>query len=310
MKVVFFGTPDYVLPVLVALHKKFKEKDGTSPITAVVTQKPRPAGRKKELKYSPVDDWAHQRGIPKYYSAVDLLDANLAADLGVVAAYGELVPKSIIKLFPKGILNIHPSMLPKYRGASPLPAAIASGDTETGVTIMQMDEQMDHGPIVTQSKLDIKDNDTAGILIDKAFRQSADVLVDLLPAYFSNKINIKAQNHKKATYTTLLKRDHGFIPFEYLKATLQGGSLQGELKISFFKDFSTKITPKSIHNLIRALDPWPGAWTEVEINGKKKRLKILGSNISENKLVLTDVQLEGKNPVSWEKFTNAYSRMI
>src|SRR3990172_4759611 len=115
MKIVFLGTPDYVLPILKALYKKYE-------IAAAVTQSPKPTGRKKFLTYSPVDTWAHQRKIPVIYD----LDKVPKADLGVLAAYGKIIPPSVIQNLKSGILNIHPSLLPKYRGASPVQTAIAN----------------------------------------------------------------------------------------------------------------------------------------------------------------------------------------
>ena len=124
MKIVFFGTPDYVLPVLEALHKKFGGKHGESPIVAVVTQRPRPTGRKQLLTYSPVDTWAHKRDIPIYFNSLDLIKDNVQADLGVLAAYGEILSEEVISFFPHGILNIHPFSGPG--GHSRRPAAAAS----------------------------------------------------------------------------------------------------------------------------------------------------------------------------------------
>src|SRR3990172_1832608 len=108
MKIVFFGTPDYVLPVLEQIHKKIKGKIG-SPVVAVVTQSPKPAGRDKKITFSPVDAWAHKRKIPIYYKSSDLLKDRLEADLGVLAAYGEIIPETVLKNFKYGILNLHPS---------------------------------------------------------------------------------------------------------------------------------------------------------------------------------------------------------
>ncbi|MEJ2348007.1 MAG: methionyl-tRNA formyltransferase, partial [Patescibacteria group bacterium] len=140
MRIVFFGTPDYVLPVVELLHKTFKSKDGSC-IVAVVTQTPKPVGRKKTLTYSPIDRWAHQKGILTLYKSEELLDHQSDADLGILASFGEIIPKEVINYFPHGILNIHPSLLPKYRGASPVKGALISGDEETGATIIKLDEE-------------------------------------------------------------------------------------------------------------------------------------------------------------------------
>src|SRR3990167_7383010 len=152
MKIIFFGTPDYVLPILTNLHKKFVTGPGISPIVAVVTQSPKPTDRKRIILYTPVDKWAHEREIPTFYKAGELLKEDIVADLGICAAYGEIIPKTVINSFKFGILNVHPSLLPKFRGASPISAAIMAGDTQTGVSIIKMDEKVDHGPIITQFK--------------------------------------------------------------------------------------------------------------------------------------------------------------
>jgi methionyl-tRNA formyltransferase len=197
MKIVFFGTPDYVLPILTYLHKKFVTGPGRSPISAVVTQSPKPTGRKQILTYSPVDKWAHERKIPIFYHASDLLKENIDFELGVLASFGEIIKKEVIDLFPKGILVIHPSLLPKYRGASPIPVAIIEGETTTGVSIFKMDEKVDHGPVLSQFKEDIVPSDTTGTLRARLFERSAEVLAELLTPYLQ--VGKYTQIKKKVT---------------------------------------------------------------------------------------------------------------
>jgi len=309
MRIVFFGTPTYCLPVLNKIQKKFKEKPYDVPIVAVVTQKPRPVGRKKFITYSPVDTWAFKRKIPIFHSSEEFLHENIDADLGIVVAYGEILTNEIINYFPYGILNIHPSLLPKYRGASPLQATIVSGDKETGVTVMKIDEKMDHGLIVNQFKEDIDPTDTAKSLGDRLFEKSAQVLVDLIPAYQKRKINLKKQDDTKAIYTSLLKKDDGFVPPKILKAILEGKTFKKDWKINFIKDYSVKPTPEVLERFVRAMTPWPGAWTEVFTDSKKheeKRLKILEAKLEKGKFEPVKVQLEGKLEVSWNEFKNGY----
>jgi methionyl-tRNA formyltransferase len=292
MKIVFFGTPDYVLPIIKAIHKKFVTGPGKSPIVAVVTASPKPVGRKKILSYSAIDKWAHEHKLPIFYTANDLLKANLDFELGILASYGEIIKKEVINLFPQGILVIHPSLLPKYRGASPVPEAIKNGDTVTGVTILKMDEKMDHGPIITQFKENILHTDTSAVLRDRLFEKSAEVLVETLTPFVQGKIKLKKQNDDEATFTKLVTKQDGFIE-------LTGCDLV------------------NAERFIRAMQPWPGAWTLLP-NGK--RLKLLRAhleNFSDNsqkvrdfsekpKLVLDEVQLEGKDPVSYKQFKEAY----
>ena len=174
MKIVFFGTPDYVLPVLEQVHKKIKGKIG-SPVVAVVTQSPKPAGREKKITFSPVDAWAHKRKIPIYYKSSDLIKDGPEADFGVLAAYGEIIPVGVINNFKYGILNLHPSLLPQFRGASPVQGAIASGATQTGVTVIKLDQKLDHGPILSQFKEQLLPEDTTDTLRERLFSRGADV---------------------------------------------------------------------------------------------------------------------------------------
>lgn len=319
MKIVFFGTPEYVVPILNALHKNFRSRSEGSPVKLVVTQPPRPTGRKQRIEYSEVDHWAHKKKVPKAYNPLEVVEKNIDAEIGILASYGAIIPKKVIDHFPLGILNIHPSLLPKLRGASPVQATIATGN-EAGATIIKLDEKLDHGPIVAQFKADLKDSDTTETFRERIFAQSAEVLVSLLPAYIKGKVNIKAQDHKKATFTTMLKKEHGHIPWKYLQAAMQGKSLKDKWEIPFIKNYTTHYTPSTIHRFIRALTPWPGAWSTIMIGKEDKRLKILkshletfmdhASQIADDRLVIDTVQIEGKNPVSWDQFTNAYPDLI
>ena len=316
MKIVFFGTPEYVVPILDKLHKTFRGKIGESPIAAVFTQPPKPVGRKQQLEYSPVDKWAYKKKVKIVTEVTELLKEENRADLGIVAAFGKIIPKEVINLFPKGILNIHPSLLPKWRGASPIQATILSGDRETGVTIIKVDELMDHGPILSQFKEEVLDQDTSETLRSRLFKTASRVLITLLPAYLSGKITARRQDHSKATYTKLLKKDHGFIPPEYLEAVLNGKELNKKWPISFIKNYSLLPSAYSLERFIRAMQPWPGAWTLLhpakrDYGGQAKRLKILKVHLEKQLpsalcLVPELVQLEGKNPVSWNQFRLAY----
>ncbi len=358
MKIVFFGTPPYVLPILEALHKEFRSHNGGSPITAVVTQRPKPIGRKHLMQYTEIDHWAHKRNIPIFFDSADLLTQQIHPDIGVLAAYGEIIPQNVLDMFPYGILNIHPSLLPKYRGASPVQASIVYGEIETGVTIMKMDALLDHGPVVSQFKEDIKPDDTTESLRNRLFERSAEVLTTLIPAYLQDKITPREQKHDEAIFTRQITKEDGFIPPEYLNAALastvrypplQGLTFKGKWEIPFVyqkaksrkQKAESKITsnPLSIQpsassllNFIRAMYPWPGAWTYVQLTKKQKdkniekQLKIIKAHLElqtkqpENKksktpqpsgycLVPDLVQLEGKSPVSWKQFGEGYPEM-
>lgn len=260
MKIIFFGTPDYVIPILDKLHKYHE-------VVAVVTQPPKPVGRDKIITYSAVDSWAFKKKIPKFFSFENLP----VADLGICASYGSIIPKLVINNFKFGILNIHPSLLPEFRGASPIQATIIAG-SDPAVSIIKMDEKMDHGPILTQFKEDVLENDTNETLRNRLFKKSAEVLIEMIPAYIEGKIKLKPQDESKATYTKIITKQDGFVDL-------------------------AKDDPIIIERKLRAYMPWPGIWTL--INGK--RLKIL-----EFKNEPITVQLEGKKPTPWKIFKRAF----
>lgn len=299
MKIIFFGTPDFVLPVLEILYKEIHLDKSDDLIEAVVTQEPKIAGRDKRREFSAVDNWAHKKEIPIIYNLNEIPDN---VDLGIVAAYGKIIPQSVINKFTQGILNIHPSLLPKYRGASPIQSQIAANETQTGVTIIKMDKEMDHGPIVSFFKDEIKPDDTNEILTTRLFERSAEFLINLLPSYMAGKINLKEQDHKNATYTTLITKEHGFLPMSYIMAATRGETIDEEFLVPFNKGLALKVTPLNIYNMIKALSPWPGIWTIFN----EKRLKIIDAQFTENTLIINTVQLEGRNEVTWKQFKEAF----
>lgn len=307
MKIVFFGTPEYVLPVLDKIHKKYSHR-GISPVSAVVTQPPRPVGREQILTFSPVDAWAFKKKLPIFYEPIQVLKERPEADLGVLASYGAIIPKEVIEFFPHGILNIHPSLLPKWRGAAPVQAPIMAEEKETGVTIIKLDEKLDHGPIVSQFKERVLKTDSVESLRSRLFERGAEALVQLLEPYLKGKITPRVQNHSRATYASQIKKEEAFIPTEYLEGALSGKTPKGVWKIGFMKDFTVPPSPSAVNRFVKAMDPWPGAWTYVKFKPgtDPKRLKILKTHLDEEKLILDTVQLEGKGPVSWKQFKEAY----
>lgn len=202
-------------------------------------------------------------------------------DVGILASFGVILSQEVIDFPKKGILNIHPSLLPKYRGTSPVQAAILAGDKQTGVSIIKIDEKVDHGPILSQFEELIRPEDTAESLEQRLFAQGTEVLKTILSAYLKGQIKPKEQNHQQATYTKKLNRDDG--------------------KIDWSKP------PEFIERQIRAYYPWPGTWTEIHLRGEKsKRLKILKAHLKNGKLVPDLVQLEGKKPVRYTQFLEGY----
>jgi methionyl-tRNA formyltransferase len=235
--------------------------------------------------------------ITKIISPQMMLNLNLEKeerpDVGVLASFGVIVPGEFLN-FPKhGILNIHPSLLPKYRGPSPVQTAILNGEQQTGVTIIKMDEKIDHGPIVAQFSEEILPDDTAEKLYFRLFSAGAEVLKTILPAYLEGRIQFREQNHSQATYTKKLTREDGFIPLEKLKAAVKG------------------VNAELVERQIRAYYPWPGTYTIIKIQNPKskiqnKRLKILKAHLENKRLILETVQLEGKKPVSLKQFLEGY----
>ena len=307
MRIVFFGTPDYVLPVLGKLHKTFKTDKIVSPIVGVVTQSPKPTGRKQIVTYSSVDAWAHQRKIPVYYDAFALLKDSVKADIGVIAAYGSLLPESLVSYFPHGILVVHPSLLPQFRWGSPVQAAIATGINPTGVSIIKMDAKFDHGPIISQFEEEVTTEDTTGSLRARLFERSADVLAELIEPFVQGKITPKKQDEREASFARTIKKEDGFIPPEVLKLALDGKESKDKRPIAFIKDFETEPNAESLNRFIRAMNPWPCAWTMVKgIGLEEKRLKIISGSVENGKLILDQVQLEAKEPVDWNEFMRGY----
>jgi len=287
IKTVFFGTPEYVIPIAERLQKTKNIK-----LLACITQPERPAGRKKIVTSSPIKAWAEKKKIPvltptefdKEFSE-QLAKLSKKIDVFIVAAYGLILPKKILRIPKKGSLCLHPSLLPQYRGASPVQAAIINADKQTGMTIFKMDEKMDHGPIVSQFEEEIKPEETAATLYQRLFETSAEVLVTILPEYLKGKIKTRRQDDEKASYTQILTKNDG--------------------RINWSK------SPQEIERFIRAMTPWPGTWTEVELEqaGRtplKKRLKVLSAQVQQEKLILDQVQLEGKTPTSWKQLQKGY----
>ena len=220
-------------------------------------------------------------------------------DIGIVASFGALIPPEVLNWPRMGLLNLHPSLLPKYRGPTPVPTAILNGEKETGLTIIKVDEQIDHGPIISQFKEEIRTDDTSEALLKRLFTMGAEVLITILPAFLEGKIELREQDHSQANYTQKLTRDSGKMDW----------SKPAEYQERF----------------IRAMYPWPGAWTEIKLEHRTKnieqrvnikRLKILRAHLTSSakpypptpkpSLVLDLVQLEGKNPVTWKQFLEGY----
>ena len=205
MKIVFFGTPDFAKDFLVALHA-----DEEIFVSAVVAQPDKPVGRKQILSAPPTKVFAEENNIPilqpeklKDLNLIDQL-SKLDADVFVIVAYGKIIPQKILDLPKLGNINVHPSKLPKYRGPSPLQATIASGDKETAISVMMIDDKMDHGPLLCQQPITVNDDDDSESLRARVAELGAPLLVETLKKFVAGEINPEEQNHDEATFCKLL----------------------------------------------------------------------------------------------------------
>jgi len=273
MRIVFIGTPKFGAIILEKLiENKFKP-------VLVITAQDKPVGRKQILTPSTVKIIAQKYNIPVQNTIYKIRDTK--PDLVVVAAFSQILPKEILTIPKYGCLNVHPSLLPKYRGPSPIQAAILNGDKKTGATIILMDEKMDHGEIVANSEFQITNSKiTSEELLKELANLGAKLLVETIPKWVNDKIKLKVQDESRVTYTKILKKEDG--------------------KINWQKP------AEKIERQIRALNPWPGTYTIY----KGKRLKILKAEILNNQLVIKEAQLEGKKPMSFEDFLRGHPDFI
>ena len=256
INLIFFGSSEYSLPVLDKLiHHQLTSND--IQLRYVVTSPDKPVGRHLKLTPNPVKVLAQKYQIHVIESLKKLPENFIDSHnqtLGLVAAFGQIIPQNILSIFNNQIYNIHPSMLPKYRGPSPLQQQILDGEKDTGVTVIQLDAQMDHGPVVAQKKDFILDTDTPPILGKRLFEKGTDLFLDLLQNNSLPKsIHPVAQDDSQSTYTRKLTRQDGFVPYPELKSQLAAKS-------------------PLLDSKFRAYWPWPGLWT---INPEGKRLKLL-----------------------------------
>ena len=301
-KIVFFGTPEFAVTIL--------EKLIASPFapSLVVTAPDKAVGRKQKITPPPVKILAKQNGIPVMQPQtldkefIDKLQ-TIPYKLFIVAAYGKIIPESILRIPKQGNINVHPSLLPKLRGASPIQNAILEGLLETGVTIMLMDEKMDHGPILATTKHPVPDSVTSDQLSVELALAGADLLIQTLSQYIEGKIIPTEQNHKEATYTKLIKKEDGHIHWDE--------------------------SAEKIERRIRAYTPWPSAYVywndkqikflvaetiQGEVDAKPGEIYKLGDmfaiGTAEGALVPTAIQLEGKSPVDNRTFLQGYPEIL
>ncbi len=286
------GSPEFALPTLRSLAKKFQ-------VIGVVTQPDRPSGRGRVLTPPPVKILAEQLGLPiiqpnrlREPTATDLLRA-WSPDLIVVAAFGQILRPEVLALPPQGCINVHASLLPRWRGAAPIQAAIRHGDPEAGVTIMKMDPGVDTGPMLAQRAIPIQLDDTAGTMTEKLSMLGAELLIETLPRYLSGELQPQPQPEAGATYAPMLKKEDARL------------------------DFS--IPAEGLARYVRAYNPNPGAYfewagemlkvhrahaTEVELQPGHRQIyqKLPAVGTSYGLLVLDEVQPPGKKPMPGKSF--------
>jgi methionyl-tRNA formyltransferase len=302
IRVVFMGTPDVALPVLDALSNEGYQ------IVGVYTRRDRRAGRGRQMAESPVKTLALELGIPVFQPAslrsdeaalAKLIELN--PDIIVVAAYGLFLPSEFLELPSLGCLNIHPSLLPRHRGPSPVATAILEGDAETGVSLMKLDEGMDSGPILAQRRSPIGEDENTESLTSRLFEMGAQLLIETLPDWADNKINAVPQDDSRVTVTRLLERADGEIDWSH--------------------------PASEIARKVRAFHPWPGTFT----TWNKKILKVIEAQSSSastsdydpgsviqtddrrpevvtgnGALTLETIQLEGRKAVAASEFILGY----
>ena len=277
MRYIFFGTPKFAAIILEKLIKA-----GHIP-SAVICNPDKPVGRKKIITAPEIKLIAQKYNI-KVFQLKNLeigiwkLEIDeIKPDFAIVAAYSQIIPKEILKIPQLGTIGVHPSLLPKYRGASPIQNAILNGDEITGTTLYLMDEKIDHGPILAKRELEFPiSNFQFSKLYNALAELSADLLIETLPNIEEKIKNATMQNESQVTYTKKIAIKDAFIkPDDLEKAQNKGGKIALE-----------------IEQKIRALNPEPGTFTFIN----NKRVKILESKIVEGKLKLTKIQVEGKKP--------------
>lgn len=296
MKIVFMGTPDFALPTLRALHQSPHE------IQAVVTQPDRPKGRGRELQASPIKQYAVANGLPVVQPEkagdsefIDRLRA-LQPDLIVVIAYGQILKEKLLQVPQYFCMNIHASLLPKYRGAAPINWVLIDGEAETGVTTMKMDAGLDTGDILLRRKVKISPADTAQTLHDTLAEAGAGLTLETLDRLERKALQPIPQNHAEFTYAPKLKKEDGWIRWDQ--------------------------PAHAIQNRVRGLDPWPGAYgflqgqrlrlcrvetaegTVADPPGTVVRVSDYGIEVgtTEGRLIVTELQPEGKKRMSAGSF--------
>lgn len=302
-KIIFFGSPEFAIPSLEALLK-----EGKFNVICVVTQPDQPKGRGKTLSPTPVKELAVRKGVPvlepqKLDPGVANQLKNLKPDLGVTCAYGKIIPGPILENSGFGMINVHPSLLPKYRGPSPIQSAILNGDKKTGITIMLMDSGLDTGDILAQKEVQLLATDTAGSLHDKLAKIGADFLIRTALSFIEGKIRPQKQDDSQDSVTKKISKTDGQIDWSQ-----EAGFIARQ---------------------IRAMTPWPSAWTKYNnllLKIRKATITDKPSGFSpgtviktgqkmavicgQGQVVVNEIQRAGKNWCSGQEFLKGFSKII
>jgi len=302
-RIMFMGTPSFAVPCLQALVGHYE-------IVAVVTQPDRPARRGRRMVASAVKKAALAYDLP-LMQPESLRQEEVIAEIRelqpqviVVAAYGQILRPQVLSIPPSGVINVHPSLLPKYRGASPIAGALLAGEEKTGVTIMLMDEGMDTGPILAQISIKIRPEDTTSSLVERLARMGADLLLETLPRWLEGQIKPQPQDNARATYTKPIAKKDGLIDWSLPAVEIWGR--------------------------VRAFDPWPGAHTwwrgklfkvlasrplpEWAGKGKPGQVLDLSAGVAvatgQGALLLQEVQLAGRRAIGIQDFVRGQRDFI
>lgn len=271
-KYVFFGTPEFAESVLRELI------DAKLPPALVVCNPDRPVGREKTITPPLTKVLAKKHGIEVWQpedmkGGLEKLGTKDEYDFFVVAAYGKILPQALLNLPRLGVVGVHPSLLPKYRGASPIQSVILAGETETGVSLFMVDELVDHGPVIAQEKIPVAPNENYLSLEAKLARLGGQLMAKTIPNILSGQVTLNTQIEEYANLTKKFDSKNSYVDI-------------------------TNDNPIVIERMIRALNPEPGVWTDRYVKAMGKRVKLLEAKIEKGKLILKKIHVEGGKPQS------------
>ncbi len=317
IKLAFFGAPDFAADVLQDI---LEDKEIPIELCFVVTQPDKPVGRKQIITPTPVKEVARVNKIPVLDSlqSPEIHEKLKQVDLVLLYAFGEIIPSQMLKIPRWGFWNIHPSLLPLYKGPSPIAYPLLLEDKKTGVSLVLMDDRLDHGPLIGQEEYIIQETDTRDLLENRLSKIGYKLFKKYIQILISGAFQKNEQNHSHATNTRLLTKQDGFVAYPIFQKIIKGEDLEKEDTPSIVGEFCTKyeafLSPPRLstmyYSLFRALSPWPGLWTKVSLSGSEKRLKITGMTLQNGKQQVTKVQLEGKKEVDLHTFRMAYASFL